>query len=134
MEIGVVGAGKMGGNMARRWQAGGIDVAVFDRSAAALDELAAVAGLRTFPSLPALVEALPPPRLLWLMLPTGKPTDQTIRELLELLAPGDLVVDGANAHYRDSQSHAKLLEARKMAFVDVGVSGGIWGLDEGYGL
>lgn len=134
MEIGVVGAGKMGGNMARRWQAGGIDVAVFDRSAAALEDVAYVPGLRTFPTLPALVDALAPPRLLWLMLPTGKPTGQTIEELLALLAPGDLVVDGANAHYRDSQRHAKLFQERAMAFVDVGVSGGIWGLEQGYGL
>jgi 6-phosphogluconate dehydrogenase len=134
MKMGIVGAGKMGGNMARRWRAGGIDVAVFDRSAAALEEMAAVPGMRTFPSLPALVEALPAPRLLWLMLPTGKPTEQTIEELLALLTPGDLVVDGANAHYRDSQRHAKLLEERNLAFVDVGVSGGIWGIEEGYGL
>ena len=134
MEIGVVGAGKMGGNMARRWQAGGIDVAVFDRSAVALADVADVPGLRTFPSLPALVDALAPPRLLWLMLPTGKPTGQTIEELLALLTPGDLVVDGANAHYRESQRHAKLFQERAMAFVDAGVSGGIWGLEQGYGL
>ena len=134
MEIGLVGAGKMGGNMARRWQAGGIDVAVFDRSAAALEELAPVRGLRTVADLPALVEALPVPRVLWLMLPIGEPTAQTVEELLALLAPGDLVVDGANAHYRDSQERAKLLGQRNIAFVDAGVSGGIWGLDEGYGL
>jgi 6-phosphogluconate dehydrogenase len=68
------------------------------------------------------------------MLPTGAPTEQTIAELLTLLAPGDLVVDGANAHYRDSQRHARLLAERDIEFVDAGVSGGVWGLDNGYGL
>lgn len=134
MDIGVVGAGKMGGNMARRWHGGGIDVAVFDRSAAALADVASVSGIRTFPGLAALVEALPAPRLIWLMLPTGHPTDQTIGELAGLLAQGDLIVDGANAHYRDSQRHATDLETKGIAFVDAGVSGGIWGLDQGYGL
>jgi 6-phosphogluconate dehydrogenase len=134
MEIGLVGAGKMGGNMARRWQREGVEVSVFDRSETALADLAAVRGVNTFPTLAALAEALRPPRLLWLMLPTGAPTEQTIAELLTLLAPGDLVVDGANAHYRDSQRHARLLAERDIEFVDAGVSGGVWGLDNGYGL
>jgi 6-phosphogluconate dehydrogenase len=124
----------MGGNMARRWQRGGAEVAIFDRLPQSLEGLATVAGIRTVSSLAALVEALSAPRLLWLMLPTGKPTEQTIEELLSLLAPGDLVVDGANAHYRDSQRHAKLLGERGVGFVDAGVSGGIWGLENGYGL
>src|SRR5690606_40604035 len=98
---------------------------------AALEEMAAVPGIGTFPSLSALVDALPAPRLLWLMLPIGKPTEETIEELLALLTPGDLVVDGANAHYRDSQRHATLLAERNLAFVDVGVSGGIWGIQIG---
>jgi 6-phosphogluconate dehydrogenase len=134
MKIGLIGAGKMGGNMARRWQGGGADVTIFDRSPEAIEDLAAVAGIRTVSSLAGLVEALPTPRLLWLMLPTGKPTEQTIDELQERLAPGDLVVDGANAHYRDSQRHATLLGERGIGFVDAGVSGGIWGLENGYGL
>jgi 6-phosphogluconate dehydrogenase len=134
MNIGLVGAGKMGGNMAQRWQRGGAAVTIFDRSPQALEELAAVAGIRTVSSLAALVEALPTPRMLWLMLPTGMPTEQTIAELQDRLAPGDLVVDGANAHYRDSQRHAKFLGERSVGFVDAGVSGGIWGLENGYGL
>jgi len=134
MKIGIVGAGKMGGNMAQRWQRGGAEVAIFDRSAEALENLAAVGGIRTVSSLVSLVESIPAPRLLWLMLPTGKPTEQTIDELQERLAPGDLVVDGANAHYRDSQRHAKVLGERGVGFVDAGVSGGIWGLEKGYGL
>jgi 6-phosphogluconate dehydrogenase len=124
----------MGGNMARRWQRGGVRVSVFDRSAGALEDLAAVRGIATAASLATLVESLTSPRLVWLMLPTGQPTEQTIGELIGLLGPGDLVVDGANAHYRDSQRHAKLLAERDIAFVDAGVSGGIWGLDNGYGL
>lgn len=134
MKIGIVGAGKMGGNMAQRWQRGGAEVAIFDRSAEALGSLAELGGIQTVSSLASLVESTPAPRLLWLMLPTGKPTKQTIDELLSLLAPGDLVVDGANAHYRDSQRHARLLGERGIDFVDAGVSGGIWGLDNGYGL
>jgi 6-phosphogluconate dehydrogenase len=134
MKIGLVGAGKMGGNMARRWQRGGAEVTIFDRSTEALADLSAVAGLRTLASLAALVDALPTPRLLWLMLPTGEPTEQTIDELQGRLAAGDLVVDGANAHYRDSQRHADLLGERGVGFVDAGVSGGIWGLEKGYGL
>jgi 6-phosphogluconate dehydrogenase len=134
MKIGVVGAGKMGGNMAQRWRRGGADVSIFDRSAEARAALAGVAPTRIFATLEEIVAALPAPRLLWLMLPAGEPTEQTIAELLSLLAPGDLVVDGANAHYRDSQRHAKLLGERGVAFVDAGVSGGIWGLENGYGL
>jgi 6-phosphogluconate dehydrogenase len=134
MKIGVIGAGKMGGSMSQRWQRGGADVFVFDRSAAARDALAGIERLRLFATLAELVTALPGPRLLWLMLPTGRPTDQTVDELKSLLVQGDLVVDGANAHYRDSQRHAKLLGESGIRFVDAGVSGGIWGLEYGYGL
>jgi 6-phosphogluconate dehydrogenase len=134
MKIGMVGAGKMGGNMAQRWQRGGAEVTIFDHSAEALRSLVALGGIRTVSSLASLVESTPAPRLIWLMLPTGKPTEQTIDELLALLAPGDLIVDGANAHYRDSQAHAKRLGEGGIDFVDAGVSGGIWGLENGYGL
>ncbi|HWM29747.1 MAG TPA: decarboxylating 6-phosphogluconate dehydrogenase [Woeseiaceae bacterium] len=134
MNIGVVGAGKMGGNMAKRWQRGGAGVCVFDRSAEALRALAGTDGIRPFGTLADLVAALPAPRLLWLMLPTGAPTEQTIVELSSLLENGDLVVDGANAHYRESQRNAKRLAENGIEFVDAGVSGGIWGLENGYGL
>jgi 6-phosphogluconate dehydrogenase len=134
MKIGVVGAGKMGGNMAQRWQRGGADVFVFDRSEAAREALACIDRIRLFATLPELVDALPAPRLLWLMLPTGLPTDQVIDELMSLLERGDLVVDGANAHYRESQRHAGRLADNGIRFVDAGVSGGIWGLEAGYGL
>ncbi|MGH8168762.1 MAG: NAD(P)-binding domain-containing protein, partial [Woeseiaceae bacterium] len=129
MKIGVVGAGKMGGNMAKRWQRGGADVCVFDRSPEALRALAEIDGIRPVKSLADLVAALPAPRLLWLMLPTGAPTEQTIVELSSLLETGDLVVDGANAHYRESQRNAKRLAENGIEFVDAGVSGGIWGLE-----
>jgi len=134
MQIGVVGAGKMGGNMSQRWQRGGADVFVFDRSKAARDALAGIERLRLFDGLAELVAALPAPRLLWMMLPTGLPTDQTVDELKSLLGRGDLVVDGANAHYRDSQRRSKVLAERGIGFVDAGVSGGIWGIEYGYGL
>ncbi|MEX2122560.1 MAG: decarboxylating 6-phosphogluconate dehydrogenase [Woeseia sp.] len=134
MRIGVVGAGKMGGNMAQRWRRGGAEVFVFDRSAEARKSLAGIAGIRPFESLAELVAALPAPRLLWLMLPAGAPTQQSIVELASLLESGDLVVDGANAHYRNSQQNASRLAQSGVEFVDAGVSGGIWGLENGYGL
>jgi len=134
MKIGVVGAGKMGGSMAERWKRGGAEVSVFDLSAEALDAFADNDGIQTFSVLADLVAALPTPRLLWLMLPAGLPTRRTIDELVSLLARDDVLVDGANAHYRDSQRHAKLLADSGVEFVDAGVSGGIWGLENGYGL
>lgn len=134
MKIGMIGAGKMGGNMARRWQRGGVEVLVFDRSEAARAALKGIDGIRLFGTLPELVAALPARRLLWLMLPTGGPTDQVIDELRSLLDRGDLVVDGANAHYRASQQHGELLAQSGIGFADAGVSGGIWGLEAGYGL
>ncbi|MEX2497218.1 MAG: decarboxylating 6-phosphogluconate dehydrogenase [Woeseia sp.] len=134
MKIGLIGAGKMGGNMAQRWQQGGVEVSVFDRSPAALDAVAKTDGIATFTSLSALVAALPAPRVLWLMLPVGPPTEQTVHDLAPLLDKGDVVVDGANARYRDSQRHAALLADSEVGFVDAGVSGGIWGREAGYGL
>jgi 6-phosphogluconate dehydrogenase len=134
MKIGVIGAGKMGGNMARRWQRGGAEVCVFDRAAEALDALHGTGGIETFTSLVELADALPAPRILWLMLPAGAPTQQTIEALSSRLAPGDLVVDGANAHYRDSQRLGMQLAEHGIEFVDAGVSGGIRGLENGYGL
>lgn len=134
MKIGLIGAGKMGGNMAQRWRQGEAEVAVFDRSVEALKALSGTDGISTFPSLRKLVEGLPGPRILWLMLPVGAPTADTIEELTSLLDSGDLVVDGANAHYRDSQRYADQLGRRGIKFVDAGVSGGIWGLEYGYGL
>ncbi len=134
MKIGMIGLGRMGGNMARRLAQHAVSVVAFDRSADARAALADAAGVETAASLEALVAALPAPRTLWLMLPAGAPTDAVLAALAPLLRAGDLVVDGANAHYRESQRHAAELAAGGIEFVDAGVSGGVWGLANGYGL
>jgi len=134
LTLGMVGLGRMGGNMARRLARGGLGVVAWDRAEAAREALAAEPGVRIAPTLEALAHRLPAPRILWLMLPAGAPTEQTLLDLEPLLEPGDIVVDGANALYRDSQRHAAELAKRRLHLVDAGVSGGVWGLENGYGL
>lgn len=123
-EIGMVGLGRMGGNMRERLRRAGHTVVGYDRDPATSD----VADLA------ALVEALPAPRKVWVMVPAGAATHSTITELGQLLAAGDIVVDGGNSKYTDDQEHAKDLATRGIGFVDAGVSGGVWGLENGYGL
>jgi 6-phosphogluconate dehydrogenase len=134
MKIGMVGLGRMGGNMARRIARGGLDVVAWDRAAGARAGLAAEARVRTVETLEALVQALPVPRVIWMMLPAGAPTEETVQMMSSSLAKGDVLVDGANAWYRDSQRRAASLSAQGIDFVDAGVSGGVWGLENGYGL
>jgi 6-phosphogluconate dehydrogenase len=134
MQIGMIGLGRMGGNMARRLALGGADVVAFDRSAQARESLAQVKGVATVASLAELVQRLKAPRILWLMLPAGAVTEETLSSVASLLASGDLVVDGGNAHYRDAQRRAQTLAQRGVQFADAGVSGGVWGLEYGYGL
>jgi 6-phosphogluconate dehydrogenase len=134
MKIGMVGLGRMGGNMARRIARGGLDVVAWDRAAGARAGLAAEARVRTVETLAALVQALPVPRVIWMMLPAGAPTEETVQMMSSSLAKGDVLVDGANAWYRDSQRRAASLSAQGIDFVDAGVSGGVWGLENGYGL
>ena len=133
MELGMVGLGKMGGNMTVRLVRGGHRVVGFARTKAVVDKVVAQ-GARGADSLANLVEQLAPPRIIWLMIPTGPPVDQTLDQLHGLLAPGDLVVDGGNSYYRDSVGRAALVSGWGFRFVDVGTSGGIWGLEEGYSL
>jgi 6-phosphogluconate dehydrogenase len=121
----------MGMNMGRRWIQGGHQVVAYNHHYAKAEELARE-GASPAKSLPDLVQALKGPRIVWLMLPAGEVTDRHIRDLSELLAPGDLVVDGANNHYKEDLRHAEELGKKKIAFVDAGVSGGIWGLRNGY--
>ena len=123
-KLGMIGLGKMGGNMAERLRRGGHQVVGFDRAA----------GSRDVDSLEALVAALEAPRVVWVMVPAGAPTYDTIDALGRLLAPGDVVVDGGNSRYTDDQRHAIDLAKLDIGFVDTGVSGGIWGLTEGYAL
>ncbi len=124
MDIGLVGLGKMGANMAERFRRQGHTVLGYDRN----PDRADVA------SLAELVKALPTPRVVWVMVPAGEPTRATVRELGGLLEPGDVVVDGGNSRYTDDHEHAAHLREHGIGYVDAGVSGGVWGLDHGYAL
>jgi 6-phosphogluconate dehydrogenase len=124
MHIGLVGLGKMGNNMRARLRAAGIEVTGYDANPAVSD----VADLG------ALAQALPSPRLVWVMVPHGQITDAVINDLSEVLEPGDLVIDGGNSKWLDDEVHAKLLDAKGIRYMDAGVSGGVWGLENGYGL
>jgi 6-phosphogluconate dehydrogenase len=134
MGFAMIGLGKMGANMVRRLARAGIRAAVFDRAPEARTALAAEVASTDCGSLAALVAATAAPRVVWMMLPAGAPTQSTIDALLPLLSKDDVLVDGANAWYRDTQARAAAIAARGVEFVDVGVSGGVWGLDNGYGL
>ncbi len=131
MDIGMVGLGRMGANMTRRLLRDGHRVVAYDRGAEAV---AAVAGegAEGVASLVALVAALPSPRVVWLMVPAGAPTESTIAEVRPLLAAGDVLVDGGNSNYHDTLRRAELLKQDGIRFVDAGTSGGIWGLQVGY--
>jgi len=130
----MVGLGRMGANMARRLARGGAHVHGFDAQPEARTALADEPGVVLHASLADAVAALPAPRTVWLMLPAGEPSETALAELVARLAPGDLVVDGANANYLDSQRHARELAAHGLRFADCGVSGGVWGLANGYCL
>ena len=134
MNIGMIGLGRMGGNMARRLVRGGATVAAYDRSFEVAQGLARETGLKACTSLEELVGSLDKPRVVWMMLPAGEISRHTLEQLMAMLAPGDVVVDGANAFYKDSMSHAALLAKQGIRFVDAGVSGGVWGLENGYAL
>jgi 6-phosphogluconate dehydrogenase len=124
MQLGMVGLGRMGGNMAKRLRRGGHEVIGYTRDRAVSD----------VGSLSELVRGLNAPRTVWLMIPAGDPTEQTIQELAGLLQAGDLIVDGGNSNFRDSMRRGAELEKRGLLFVDAGTSGGIWGLEVGYCL
>lgn len=133
-QIGMVGLGRMGGNMARRLARAGLGVVAWDRAAGARAGLASEERVQVVATLADMVAALRAPRAVWLMLPAGAPSEDTLTELRGLLAAGDVVVDGANASYRDTQRHAQELASHGLQLVDAGVSGGVWGLVHGYGL
>jgi 6-phosphogluconate dehydrogenase len=133
MRLGMVGLGRMGGNMAVRLQRAGHQVVGYSTGAQSR-RAAAERGTEVVDSLDGLVEGLDPPRVVWLMVPAGRPTGSTVSRLGDLLDGGDLVVDGGNSHHRDSVERAGALRERGIDFVDAGVSGGVWGLEEGYCL
>jgi 6-phosphogluconate dehydrogenase len=125
VEIGFVGLGRMGSNMTERLRRGGHSVIGFDR---------AESTPRDVSSIEELVRRLSKPRVVWVMVPSGEPTRQTIGTLGELLEPGDIVVDGGNSRYTDDQVHAEELGRKGIGYIDAGVSGGVWGLQNGYAL
>jgi 6-phosphogluconate dehydrogenase len=134
MRIGMVGLGRMGANMTARLLRGGHEVVAFDRDPAAVAR-AAGGGATGADSLEDLARRLGDgPRVAWVMVPAGPPTEQTVDALAALLAPGDVVVDGGNSNYQDSVRRGAALAARGVRFVDAGTSGGVWGLAEGYAL
>jgi 6-phosphogluconate dehydrogenase len=133
MELGMVGLGRMGANMAERLVKGGHKVSGFDPNADAR-KAAEANGIAPAASLEALVKALPAPRVLWLMVPAGKITDDTVNTLLPLLAKGDTVIDGGNSNYKDTLRRAQLYADHGLGYVDCGTSGGVWGLKEGYSM
>jgi len=133
MELGMVGLGRMGANMAERLVRGGHKVSGFDPNADAR-KAAQGRGITSTDSLPALINALPTPRVVWLMVPSGKTTDDTVEALSSLLSTGDTVIDGGNSNYKDTLRRAELYISKSLGYVDCGTSGGVWGLKEGYSL
>ena len=134
MRLAMIGLGKMGGNMVRRLHRGGVEVVGYDHSAQVVTQLAAEVGMQPAASIKEVVAKLSTPRILWLMLPSGDPTEQQIRELAPQLSKGDIIVDGGNSNYHDSQRRSAWLAEQGIGFMDAGTSGGIWGLENGYCL
>ena len=134
MQIGMVGLGRMGANMATRLARGGHEVVAFDRDPAAVQRTAAEKGISGADSLEALVRQLAAPRAVWIMVPAGAPTEATIDALLALLGSGDVIIDGGNSNYKDSMKRGARCAERGVMFMDCGTSGGVWGLANGYSL
>jgi 6-phosphogluconate dehydrogenase len=124
VQLGLIGLGKMGGNMATRLRRADIEVVGYDHSS----------GKRDVDSLEALVQALEAPRAVWVMVPSGEPTRGTVKELVGMLEPGDVIVDGGNSRFTDDQIHDVMCREKGIGYIDAGVSGGVWGLENGYAL
>ncbi|NRQ49023.1 phosphogluconate dehydrogenase (NAD(+)-dependent, decarboxylating) [Aeromicrobium stalagmiti] len=124
MDIGLVGLGKMGGNMRTRMRNGGVTVVGYDRNPDVSD----------VGSLAELVDQLPSPKVVWVMVPAGDITRSTVEELIDLLDAGDVIVDGGNSRWTDDEKHAALAAEKSIGYIDCGVSGGVWGLENGYAL
>jgi len=134
LQLGMVGLGRMGSNMARRLARAGVEVIGFDSDPEARTALAATAGCNTVDDLEALIHALSTPRIVWLMVPAGEQTEETLAALAPRLFAEDVIVDGGNAFYKDSVRRAVELASYGLRFVDCGVSGSVWGLEHGYAL
>jgi len=133
MKLGMLGLGRMGSNMARRLMRGGHECVVFDVNRTAVEQLCAE-GARGASSLVDLLRALTPPRVVWLMLPAGDATEQTVAALSDGMQPGDIIVDGGNSYYKDDVRRATMLRPKEIYYLDAGTSGGVWGLERGYCL
>ena len=133
-QMGIAGLGRMGANMARRLRRGGAELAATNRNAEVTRDLAAETGLTAAPSLAEMVAQLAPPRVVWLMLPAGEATERALLAASEAMQAGDVLVDGGNANFKDSIRRAEWLAGLGLRFVDAGVSGGVWGLENGYAL
>ncbi len=133
MKLAMIGLGRMGANMAERLIRGGHEVAGFDPNEDAR-KLFEQKGGASVSSLASLAQALPKPKILWMMVPAGAPVDETIESLLPLLGKGDILIDGGNSNFKDSMRRAESLKKNDIAYVDCGTSGGIWGLEEGYSM
>ncbi len=133
MQIGMVGLGKMGWNMAKRLLQGGHEVVAYNRTPAKTKKLAGERAIAAY-SLKEAVQKLRQPRVVWMMLPAGAAVDEHINRFMEILSPKDIVIDGGNTFYKDDIRRAKLLAEKGIRFIDAGVSGGIWGLKTGYCL
>ena len=134
MDIAIIGLGKMGGNMAQRLLKGGQRVVGLDQSADLTRKLAAEHGLTPVFSIAEAVASLPKPSVFWLMVPAGAATESVVNELAGLLSAGDVIIDGGNTFYKDDMRRAEVLHSKGIHYVDVGTSGGVWGLAEGYSL
>jgi 6-phosphogluconate dehydrogenase len=130
----MIGLGKMGGNMVRRLRRAGIDVIGHDPDEVVRQQLADEVGMAVAPTIAGLVKRLEQPRVVWLMVPSGDATERVIKELERRLEPGDIVVDGGNSNYKDTQRRGAMLAQSNIGLVDVGTSGGVWGLENGYCL
>ena len=133
MQLGMIGLGRMGANMARRLMKAGHQIVAYDRSADAVKQIAGE-GAKGVDSLAGMVAALAKPRAIWIMVPAGGPTESTVNELAEKLEPGDTIIDGGNSFFKDDVRRQKALDSKKLFYVDVGTSGGVYGLERGYCL
>jgi 6-phosphogluconate dehydrogenase len=131
MQLGMIGLGRMGANIVRRLMRGGHECVVFDRNPDSVKQLASE-GAMGAASLEEFVSKLTKPRAAWVMVPAGDPTEQTVMSLAERMEAGDIIIDGGNSYYKDDVRRAKALREKGIRYVDVGTSGGIWGLDRGY--
>lgn len=133
MQLGLIGLGRMGAGLAERARQGGHTIVGFDLSRENVDRLVASGGAGAS-SIDDLVAQLSAPRVVWIMVPHGVPTQKTVDAVLPLLSPGDIIVDGGNSHYPESVAHAQRCAGRQVHFLDIGVSGGVWGASEGFNL